>query len=76
MKSEHQKREMSSQEIEQHLKAAVDELAPDIFDKLDLSMPQQKTELDIGREKIVSLQQRGERYRTEFTGKTGQSGSL
>lgn len=37
MKAEHQKREMSSQEIEQHLKSAVDALAPDIFDRLDLS---------------------------------------
>lgn len=58
MKPEHQKREMSSQEIEQHLKSAVDALAPDIFDRLDLSVPQQKPEQDSGRDKIVSLQRR------------------
>lgn len=55
MKAEYQKREMSSQEIEQHLKSAVDALAPDIFDRLDLSVPQQKPRPDDGREKIVSL---------------------
>lgn len=48
MKPEHQKREMSSQEIERHLKSAVDALAPDIFDRLDLSVPQQKPEQDSG----------------------------
>lgn len=58
MKPEHQKREMSSQEIERHLKSAVDALAPDIFDRLDLSVPQQKPEQDSGRDKIVSLQRR------------------
>ena len=58
MKAEHQKREMSSQEIEQHLKSAVDALAPDIFDRLDLSVPQQKPRPDDGQEKIVSLQRR------------------
>lgn len=58
MKAEYQKREMSSQEIEQHLKSAVDALAPDIFDRLDLSVPQQKPRPDDGREKIVSLQRR------------------
>lgn len=58
MKPEHQKREMSSQEIEQHLKSAVDALAPDIFDRLDLSVSQQKPEQDSGRDKIVSLQRR------------------
>lgn len=58
MKPEYQKREMSSSEIEQHLKSAVDALTPDIFDKLDLSVPQQKPEPDAGREKIVSLQRR------------------
>lgn len=58
MKSEHQNREMSSREIEQHLKSAVDALTPDIFDKLDLSVPQQKPELDHGHEKLIALQRR------------------
>ena len=58
MKSEHQNREMSSREIEQHLKSAVDALTPDIFDKLDLSVPQQKPEPDHGHEKLIALQRR------------------
>lgn len=40
------------------MKSAVDALAPDIFDRLDLSVPQQKPEQDSGRDKIVSLQRR------------------
>lgn len=58
MKPEHQKREMSSQEIEQHLKSAVGALTPDIFDKLDLSATQQKPEPDHGHEKLIALQRR------------------
>lgn len=32
---------LNKSQIEQHLKSAVDELTPDIFDKLDLSVPQE-----------------------------------
>lgn len=49
---------MSSREIEQHLRSAMDVLTPDIFEKLDLSVPQQKLEGNHGQEKIITLQRR------------------
>lgn len=45
MKPEQEKQEVSNQDIEAYLKAAVDALTPDIFDRLDLSVPQQKPKL-------------------------------
>ena len=51
-------RNMSSQEIEQHLKSALDALTPDVFEKLDLSVPQLRPQADRGQEKIITLQRR------------------
>lgn len=47
MKPEQEKWEVTSQDLEQYLKAAVDALTPDIFGRLDLSVPQQGKQLEI-----------------------------
>ena len=47
MKPEQEKRELTSQDIERGLKAAVDALTPDIFGRLDLSIPQQEEPLEM-----------------------------
>lgn len=51
-------RNQQKKEIEQHLRSAMDVLTPDIFGKLDLSVPQQKPEVNHGQEKIITLQRR------------------
>ena len=58
MKPEHQKREMSSQEIERAFEVRGRCARSGYFDRFDLSVPQQKPEQDSGRDKIVSLQRR------------------
>ena len=50
----------NSDEIEQHIKSAVDTLTPDIFDRIDLSVPQEprRKEPERGRSKVVRLTRR------------------
>ncbi len=50
----------NSDEIEQHIKSAVDTLTPDIFDRIDLSVPQEprRKEPERGSSKVVRLTRR------------------
>jgi hypothetical protein len=40
----------NNEEIEQHIKSAVDTLTPDIFDRIDLSVPQERRQEEPGQE--------------------------
>ena len=63
MKQRSDQDQWNKEQIEIHLKSAVDTLTPDIFEKLDLSVPQENgavsyTHLDVYKRQDVRLRNR------------------
>ncbi|MDO4267898.1 MAG: hypothetical protein Q4C73_05445, partial [Eubacteriales bacterium] len=50
--------QLNTDQLEAHLRSAVDALAPDIFDRLDLSVPQERPDSFESSARIVALQRR------------------